>query len=99
MPQTSQMFSDRDVLTRKVISLIILLSAVTSFRAQTINGAHAKALQQKYPSAKSELCAGCKRWINPYFRSVADTSEHRPLVTYYVYTEAHRLLQEQSDLP
>lgn len=68
-------------------------------QAQTIDGAYAKALQQKYPSVKNSLCAACKLWVNPYFKSIADTAEHRPLVTYYVYTETHRLQQEQADLP
>jgi hypothetical protein len=81
--------------------LITFFMAVVApaLRAQTIDAAYAKALQQKYPSVKSGLCAACKLWVNPYFKSIADTLEHRPLVTYYVYTQSHRLLQERSDLP
>lgn len=81
------------------ITSIFMAVAALSLRAQTINAAYAKALQQKYPSVKSDLCTACKLWVNPYFKSIADTVEHRPLVTYYIYTQAHRLLQEQSDLP
>lgn len=69
-------------MTKTFITLISLVSAALSLRAQTINGAYAKALQQKYLAVKSELCTGCKLWINPYFRSVADTAEHRPVATY-----------------
>lgn len=81
--------------------ITFILTCCTAFvlKAQVIDGAYAKALQQKYPSIKSDLCAGCKLWVNPFFKSVADTAEHRPLATYYVYTEAHRLMQEQADLP
>jgi len=81
------------------ITFIFMAVAALSLQAQTINAAYAKALQEKYPSVKSDLCKACKLWVNPYFKSVADTVEHRPLVTYYVYTQVHRLLQEQSDLP
>lgn len=80
----------------------VLFSAMAIFsqaRAQTINGAYAKALQAQYSSVKSDLCPACKLWINPYYRSVADTAEHRPLVTYYIYTKAHRLQQEALNLP
>lgn len=67
--------------------------------AQVINAAYVKALYQKYPTQKSDLCPGCKLWVNPYYRSVADTAAHRPLVTFYVYTKAHRELADSLDLP
>jgi hypothetical protein len=83
---------------RQILILLAVLSSLSA-QAQQINGAYAKALQQKYPSVKSSLCAACKLWVNPYFRSVADTVQHRPLVTHYIYTRAHRLQQEQLHLP
>lgn len=79
--------------------LVLGLLAPAGLQAQIINGAYAKALQAKYPSVKSELCPACKLWVNPFYRSVADTAEHRPLVTFYVYTQAHRLQQEAANLP
>lgn len=82
-----------------LITLTVLLCPMLALRAQTVNSAYPKALQQKYPSVKSDLCGSCKLWVNPYFKSIADTAEHRPLVTYYVYTEAHRLQQEAAGLP
>ena len=67
--------------------------------AQAPNAAYVKALYQKYPTQKSDLCSACKLWVNPYYKAVADTQRHTPLLTYYVYTKAHRLEQEELDLP
>ncbi|MDB5122443.1 MAG: hypothetical protein JWP94_572 [Mucilaginibacter sp.] len=47
------------------ITFIFMVVAEQSLHAQTINAAYAKELQQKYPSAKSDLCMACKLWINP----------------------------------
>lgn len=85
---------------KPVIALLIIFCFFTgNVSAQEINAAYVKALYKKYPTRKSDLCAGCKIWVNPYYKSIADTAEHRPLVTYYVYTEAHRLEQEALNLP
>ena len=67
--------------------------------AQTINGAYAKALHKKYPSQKTDFCASCKVWVNPYYKSIADTNRHMPLLSYYIYTKANRLAQEALKLP
>lgn len=67
--------------------------------AQQVNATYVKALYKQYPTQKSDLCAGCKLWVNPYYRSIADTAAHRPFLTYYVYTKVHRLEQEALDLP
>lgn len=80
-------------------SLLVLILAGTAARAQVIDAAYTRALHKKFPSVRSELCSSCKLWVNPYFKSVADTAEHRPLVTYYIYTKEHRLAQETLDLP
>lgn len=79
--------------------LIIFCYFTGNVSAQKIDAAYVKALYKQYPTQKSDLCAGCKLWINPYFKSIADTAAHRPLLTYYVYTKAHRLEQEALDLP
>ncbi len=78
-----------------LLSLLIQLSAA----AQTINSAYVKALYQKYPTQPSDLCASCKLWVNPYYKSIADTLKHAPVLTYYIYTKAHRLQQEAADVP
>ncbi|WP_439697457.1 DNA/RNA non-specific endonuclease [Mucilaginibacter sp. AW1-7] len=83
---------------RLVIFLFLSIWGI-GLQAQTINAAYVKALYQKYPTQKSDFCTACKLWVNPYYRSVADTSRHMPLVTYYVYTKAHRLQQESADVP
>jgi hypothetical protein len=62
--------------------------------AQTINAAYVRRLYKQYPTRKSDFCPGCKVWVNPYFESIADTARHVPLLTFYVYTKAHRLMQE-----
>jgi len=79
--------------------LITFFYCTGNVSAQEINAAYVKALYKKYPTQKSNLCAGCKLWVNPYYKSIADTAAHRPLLTYYVYTKAHRLEQEALDLP
>jgi DNA/RNA endonuclease G (NUC1) len=67
--------------------------------AAQINSAYVKALYQKYPTQPSALCSACKLWVNPYYKSIADTVKHAPLLTYYVYTKAHRLQQEAANVP
>jgi hypothetical protein len=81
-----------------LLFLFLLLSG-TFVRGQVVNAAYVRALYEKYPTQKSDFCAACKLWVNPFYRSVADTARHMPLVTYYVYTKAHRLLQESADVP
>ena len=66
---------------------IFLLFVVTCATAQTINAAYVRALYQQYPTQKTDFCASCKLWVNPYYKSIADTVRHMPLVTYYVYTK------------
>jgi len=86
----------------KSLLFALFLSAVAwtgIAQPQNIDGAYVKALQHKYPSVKSPVCPSCKLWVNPYFKSIADTAEHRPVVTYYIYTQAHRLAQEALNLP
>jgi hypothetical protein len=80
--------------------LLLLLAAVSfSVHSQTIDGAYIKALYKNYPTQKTDFCPSCKVWVNPYYRSIADTVKHMPIVTFYVYTRAHRLLQESADIP
>jgi hypothetical protein len=80
---------------RKLIIVVCLLlaSGIPVF-SQVIDGSYVKALYKKYPTIKSDLCTSCLLWVNPYFQSIADTATHRPLVTHYVYTAAHRTIQE-----
>ncbi|MDB5088643.1 MAG: non-specific endonuclease [Mucilaginibacter sp.] len=85
---------------RSLIFILFILCILTkSTTAQEINAAYVKSLYKKYPTQKSAFCAGCKLWVNPYYKSIADTTKHAPLLTFYVYTKAHRLEQEALDLP
>jgi DNA/RNA endonuclease G (NUC1) len=77
---------------------LLALGAAHSY-AQEIDAAYVKALYKKYPTKKSDFCDACKLWVNPYYKSIADTQKHMPLVTYYVYTKEHRLKQEQDTIP
>ena len=81
--------------------LVLLLFAFLPFIlfGQTPNAAYVEALYEQFPTQKTDHCASCKLWVNPYFRSIADTLRHIPLVTFYVYTKAHRLEQENLKLP
>jgi DNA/RNA endonuclease G (NUC1) len=81
-------------------SLTFLFSCLLfSAQAQTINAAYVKALYKQYPTQKSDFCPSCKLWVNPYYKSIADTAKHAPVVTFYVYTKAHRLEQEAANVP
>jgi len=86
-------------MTKICQTLFFLLILSNTTWAQTINTAYARALQGRYRPQPTDFCASCKLWVNPYYRSIADTAEHRPLITYYVYTKAHRLAQEALQLP
>lgn len=83
----------------KHLFALLLLISPFMLRAQKPDAADVKALYQKYPTQKSDLCPSCKLWVNPYYRAIADTQKHTPLLTYYVYTKAHRLEQESADVP
>ncbi|HEK22077.1 MAG TPA: hypothetical protein ENO28_16665 [Bacteroidetes bacterium] len=83
----------------KPLALILFLLFPFFLSAQAPNAAYVKALYQKYPTQKSDLCPACKLWVNPYYKAIADTQKHAPLLTYYVYTRAHRLEQESADVP
>jgi hypothetical protein len=82
---------------KRLITLLFLFPLVLS--AQVPNAAYVKALYKRYPTQKSDHCPSCKLWVNPYFKSIADTLHHTPILTFYIYTKAHRLAQEALDLP
>ena len=82
---------------KRLALLLLLFPFVVT--AQEINSAYVKALYKRYPTQKSDFCTSCKLWVNPYYRSIADTLKHAPVLTYYVYTKAHRLQQEAADVP
>lgn len=82
---------------KKLLAGLFLLFAVAA-QAQTIDGDYVKNLYKKYPTQKTDFCASCKLWVNPYYKSIADTARHMPLLTFYIYTKAHRLQQETLDL-
>lgn len=70
----------------------------SSFCQQVINEDYVHALYAKYPTIKSDFCPACKEWDNPFYKSIADTQRNMPLVTYYVYTQEHELLQEATKI-
>ncbi|WP_285008193.1 luciferase domain-containing protein [Pedobacter faecalis] len=82
---------------RFLIFLILLVPA--ALYAQKPTAQYVKALYKKYPTQKSDLCPSCLLWVNPYFKSIGDTVDHKPVLTYYVYTKAHRIEQEKIRLP
>jgi hypothetical protein len=79
--------------------IILLFCLPFLVQAQEINGAYVKALYQKYPTQKSNLYPACKLWLNPYYKAIGDTLRHAPVLTYYVYTKAHREQQETANVP
>jgi hypothetical protein len=86
---------------KKHLLLFCLFVFVTSLASAktVINAVYVKKLYAQYPTEKSRFCKSCKLWENPYFKSIADTDKHMPLVTYYVYTRANRLKQEKVKVP
>lgn len=84
---------------KRIYLLLFFLIGWTGLGAQTVDAAYVKALYQRYPTQRSDFCPSCKLWVNPYYRSVADTDRHMPLVTFYIYTRAHRLAQELARIP
>lgn len=73
--------------------LILILSGIGwNCFGQTINAAYVNALYKKYPIVKSDFCADCYLWVNPYYKSIANVKEHRPLVEYELYTKANYAL-------
>lgn len=51
--------------------------------------AYVKALYAEYPTVKSNFCPACKLWVNPFYKSIADTEKHMPLVTYQYLSKAN----------
>lgn len=81
------------------ILLTILSSCANVALCQTYNAAYVKALYAKYPAKKSNFCPACKIWVNPYFKSIADTVRHMPLITYEYYTHANQLIADKLNIP
>lgn len=72
---------------KKILIALVYCIMPLTLIAQKIDAAYAKALHKKYPSIKTDFCRSCKLWINPYYKSIADTARHMPLLTFYVYTK------------
>lgn len=81
------------------MSALLILCLQLNAQDSVINAVYARKLHQKYPSLPSDFCKSCKLWVNPYFKSIADTAAHAPRLTYYIYTREHRLAQEALKLP
>ncbi|MDB5155902.1 MAG: hypothetical protein JWR50_609 [Mucilaginibacter sp.] len=80
--------------------LLMLAYGCTPALAQTkIDGAYVQALYKKYPTVKSNFCPACKLWVNPYYKSIADTQRHMPLVEYEYYTKANAALSKKLNIP
>lgn len=82
----------------KWITLLLTALPLISL-GQEINAAYVRALYKQYPTQTSNLCPSCLLWVNPYYRAIGDTLRHAPVLTYYIYTKAHRLDQENADVP
>ena len=84
-----------------IIVKTILILAVIGGHAygQKIDGAYVKALYAKYPTVKSNFCKACKLWVNPYYKSIADTQQHRPLIEYELYTKANAAISDKIKIP
>lgn len=82
---------------KKLIFLLLISSS--AFAQQKIDANYVKALYARYPTVKSNLCSACKLWVNPYFKSIADTQQHRPIVVYELYTRVNAALSDKIKIP
>lgn len=85
--------------TKLTITLILLLAVNVTLQAQAINSQYVKALYAKYPIVKNRLCANCYLWVNPYYKSIADIKEHRPIVEYEKLTKQNYALTASVKIP
>jgi hypothetical protein len=83
----------------KHFTIVIFLLISSVLKAQKPTAVYVKELYKKYPTQKSNLCSACLLWVNPYFKSIGDTLDHKPVLTFYIYTKTHRLEQERLKLP
>lgn len=85
---------------KKTILILAVMISCIGVEAQTIyNAAYVKALYAKYPSVKSNFCSACKLWVNPYYKSIADTQKHMPLVTFEILTKTNYALTTKLNVP
>ena len=84
---------------KKLLFIILLFRACMPAIGQTYNAAYVHQLYAKYPTVKSNFCPACKEWVNPYFKSIADTQLHQPKVVYYIYTKEHQDQQIAAKIP
>ena len=81
------------------VLLIALSLYMHPVKAQTINAAYVKALYAKYPTQKSTLCADCSLWVNPYYKSIADTKKNYPVLEHATVTADNVKAQEAANVP
>lgn len=83
----------------KKLLLLPLLLFVMQGMAQTIDGTYVKALYAKYPTVKSNFCPACKLWVNPYYKSIADTVKGYPVCEHATVTAQNVKNQEAAKVP
>ena len=72
---------------KKAVLIITSLMLTMSSFSQKIDANYVKNLYSKYPTTKSSLCPACKEWVNPFYKSIADTQKHMPIVEYEYFTK------------
>jgi hypothetical protein len=83
---------------KKLITFLLLLASVGAM-GQIINSAYVKALYTKYPTVKSAFCPACRLWINPYYKSIADTVKNYPVIEHVIITADNVKQQEAANIP
>jgi hypothetical protein len=75
---------------KKLIYLVLTLTLGwhTPVLGQGPTTAQVRNELAKYPTVKSSFCKACLLWRNPYYKSIADTVRHMPLITYERYTKS-----------
>jgi hypothetical protein len=80
--------------------LVLILSIISvNVFGQTVNAAYVNTLYKKYPIVKSNLCADCYLWVNPYYKSIADTKKNYPVIEHVIITVANVQAQQAANVP
>lgn len=83
---------------KKLLFIISLFQGCLAY-GQTYNAVYVKTLYAKYPSVKSNLCKSCKLWVNPYYKSIADTQKNYPVLEHAIITSANVQAQQSAKVP
>jgi len=78
-----------------ILLAFCFLSATPAQQPPVPPAAYVKNLQQKYPPVKSNYCADCYVWANPYFSAIIDVKLRESITTHGYFTPQREALVVQ----